>query len=222
MSYGLSLSFKNCKSKDVYKKICEFENLVLKNADAYIKDNLCYVRLNKEKSWFYNIEQVDKFVANLFKHHIWYCEEISALCVVWGSNIKEIDDWFDGYVYFQNSTDQDYDYKTWNFNTTFRKIKNRIKKMKTNKFVEEFIKSDNYYNEDDREDVLKNVDYHKKSFVYDTCEKIIHPIWKDGFGISPIDGALDQNKFELRSKLVRLLSKKDPELKKLFMDGGEW
>ena len=216
MSYRLDLSFKNCKPQDVYKNICEFEDLLLKNAEQYIKDNLIFIRIDKEKDRFYNTEQVDKFISTLFKCHIWYCEEISALCVVWGSDIKEINDWFDGYVYFQNSCDQDYDYETWNFNKTFRRISNRIKKMKPDKFVKEYIQSNDYYNEDDKEYILKDVDYHKKTFVYETIENIIDAIWKEGFGISYIDGALDQNKITLTKKVIRLLISADSSLKDLF------
>lgn len=226
MSYKLDLSFKNCKAQDVYKNICEFEDLLLKNAEQYIKDNLIFIKIDKEKDKFYNTEQVDKFISTLFKHHIWYCEEISALCIVWGSDIKEINDWFDGYVYFQNSTDQDYEYKTWNFNKYFRKIKNHINKMKIDKFVKEYIQSKDYYDENDKEHILKDVDYYKKSFVYETIEKIIDPIWKNGLGISYIDGALDENKFKLRNEAIRMLLKKDHKLKECFiiignLDKGE-
>lgn len=221
MSYRLDLSFKNCKPQDVHKNICEFEDLVLKNAEQYIKDNLIFIRTDKEKDRFYNTEQVDKFISTLFKHHIWYCEEISALCIVWGSSVKEINDWFDGYVYFQNSCDQNYEYETWDFNKSFRKISNRIKKMKPDKFVKEYIQSNDYYDEDDKERILKDVDYHKKTFVYETIEKIIDPIWKEGFGISCIDGALDENKFDLRNKAIRILLKKYPELKECFIRVGD-
>ena len=216
MSYRLDLCFKNCKPKDVYKNMCEFEELVLKNADKYIKDNLIYVRIDRERDVFYNNGKINEFISTLFKHHIWYCEEISALCVVWGSDIKEINDWFDGYVYFQDSCDQDYEYETWDFNKSFRKIKNRIKKMKTDKFVKEYIQSNDYYDEDDKEDILKNVDYYRRTFVYQTIENIIDPIWKGGFGISYIDGVLDQNKFMLTKKAIRLLVRSDSSLKDLF------
>ncbi len=221
MSYRLDLSFKNCKPQDVHKNICEFEDLVLKNAEQYIKDNLIFIRTDKEKDRFYNTEQVDKFISTLFKHHIWYCEEASALCIVWGSDVDEINNWFDGHVYFQNSCDQNYDYETWSFNKTFRKIKNHIKKMKPDKFVKEYIQSNDYYVKDDKERILKSIDYHKKTFVYETIEKIIDPIWKEGFGISCIDGALDENKFELRNKAIRMLLKKAPELKECFIRVGD-
>ena len=217
MSYRLDLSFKNCKPQDVYKNICEFESLLVKNAKQYIKENLIFLRIDKEKDRFYNTEQVDKFISTLFKHHICYCEEVSALCIVWGSDVDEINNWFDGHVYFQNSCDQNYDYETWDFNKSFRKIKDRIKKMKTDKFVKEYIQSNEYYDEDDKDVILKNVDYYKKTFVYQTIENIIDPIWKEGFGISFIDGALNETKFDLRNKAISMLLNKAPNLKECFI-----
>lgn len=216
MSYRIDLSFKNCKPQDVYKNICEFESLVLKNAKQYIKDNLIYIRVDAEKDRFYNNDQVDKFISYLFRHHIWYCEKISALCIVWDSDVAEINNWFDGHVFFQNSCDQNYDYDTWNFNKTCRRISNRIKKMKPDKFVKEYIGSSEYYNEGDREYILKDVDYHKKSFVYETIEKIIDAIWNSGFEISHVNGRLDNTSFELRNTAIRLLLNKSPNLKECF------
>lgn len=218
MSYRLDLSFKNCKSQDVYKNICEFQDLLLKNAEQYIKDNLVFVRIDEEKDRFYNNEQIDKFISTLFKHHIWYCEEIQALCIVWGSSVKEINDWFDGYVYFQNSTDQDYDYATWNFNAMFRGIKDHIKNMPVSDFVDKYLKTHDYYEKDE---ILKDLEYHKKDLIYETCENVINPIWTEGFGITFIDGALDQNKFELRNKTIKMILDVEPELKECFMRVGE-
>lgn len=220
MSYRLDLSFKNCKSQDVYKNICEFQNLLLKNAVKYIKDNLIFVRINEDKDRFYNNEQVDKFIATLFKHHIWYCEEIQALCIVWGSNVKEINDWFDGYVYFQNSTDQDYDYETWEFNEKFKSIREYIQNMSREDFVKKYNELKPFYWQED-EDVPEDIDYHRKSAVYELCERIINPVWTDGFGITFIDGALDQNKFNLRNMAIKMIIDGDPELKECFTRVGD-
>lgn len=212
MSYKLDLSFKNCETKDIYKNICEFQNLLLKNAEEYIKDNLIFVRIDEKKDIFYNNDQIDKFISQLFKHHIWYCEEIQSLCIVWGSNVKEIDDWFDGYVYFQNSTDQDYEYKTWDFNKTLKKISNDIQSLSKDDFNNIFNEMRPDYWCDD-EQMPDNDEYYRKTIIYELCEKKINPIWTDGFGVSFIDGALDQNKFKLRHMAIKLLIEKDPNIK---------
>ena len=187
----------------------------MKNAEEYIKTNLCFVRLDTEQDKFYNTEQVDKFIATLFKHHIWYCKEIQSLCIVWGSNIKEIDDWFDGYVYFQNSTDQDYDYETWDFNAMFKGIKENIKNMNREDFIKKYNELFPDYWEED-EDIPEDLDYHRKSAIYEMCEKFINPIWEKGFGITFLDGALCQNKFNLRRMCIKQLIEKEPELKSCF------
>lgn len=220
MSYRIDLSFKNCEQKDVYKNICKFEELLLWHAEEYIKDNLIFIRIDEDKDRFYNNEQVDKFIATLFKHHIWYCEEIKALCIVWGSNVKEIDKWFDGYVYFQNSTDQDYDYKTWEFNDKFREISHNIQALSKEEFKKLFLKKyPDYYLDD--EQMPEDDEYLRKSTVYDLCEELISPIWKEGFGVSFIDGALDQNKFLLRNITIKMILDGNPELKECFTRVGD-
>lgn len=222
MSYRIDLSFKNCKPQDVYKNICEFETLLLKNAKQYIKDNLVYLRVDAEKDRFYNTEQVEKFISTLFTHHILYCEKASTLCIVWGSDVDEINDWFDGHVYFQNSCDQDYDYETWNFNKTFRRISNRIKKMKPDKFVKEFIKSSEYYDERDKAHILKDVDYHKKTFIYETIEDMIDAIWEKSFEINYVNGLLENGTmFDLRTMAISMLLNKSPNLKDCFLRVGD-
>lgn len=70
------------------------------------------------------------------------------------------------------------------------------------------------------EDVPEDLDYHRKSAVYDLCEKLINPVWTDGFGITFIDGALDQNKFKLRDIAVKMIIDGDPELKECFTRVG--
>ena len=47
MSYELSISFKNCDSKDIYKNIQEFSNLVWGNRYKIIKDNISFLPLWK-------------------------------------------------------------------------------------------------------------------------------------------------------------------------------
>lgn len=49
MSYRLDLSFKNCEKKDIYKNINEFQQLLLKNAEEYIRQNLVYIRIDDTK-----------------------------------------------------------------------------------------------------------------------------------------------------------------------------
>lgn len=214
MSYRLDLSFKNCEKKDIYKNINELQQLLLKNAEEYIKQNLVYIRIDDTKDRWYNVDKIDNFIKTIFTTHIWYCDKIKALCVVWGSNVEEIDKWFDGYIYFQNSCDQNYDYKEWEFNLKFKSISDRVQHMNDKQFIKVFQKVNKYY---DTEEITKDIDYCKQSFIYDKCYDLINPIWSEGFGVTFIDGALDENKFQLRNLTIKLLLEKDPELKKCLM-----
>ena len=89
--------------------------------------------------------------------------------------------------------------------------------MKPDKFVKEYIGSSEYYNEGDREYILKDVDYHKKTFIYETIENIIDAIWITGLEISNVNGRLDNISFELRHQAIKLLLNKSPNLKECFL-----
>ena len=212
MSYGIDISFKNCKKDEIYDKINEFEELLLKNAEEYIKYNKWYCRYDPEKDKWENDKEIDRFIASLFKHHIWYCEEINSLCFVFGAKIKEINDWFDGYVYFQNSTDQDYDYEEWLFNDKFKSIVEWVKGLNEEEFKKEFLKENDYYEESD----INFDDYYKKSLVYQKCEKLIEDVWNKGFTISFINGVFNCNKFDLRRTCIKLLSEEFDDFKKIY------
>ena len=213
MSYRIDISFKNCKKEQTYDKITEFEDILLKNAEEYIKNNLCFCQYDTDKDRWYNNDIIDKFISRLFKHHIWYCEDIQALCIVYGSGVKEIQEWFDGYIYFQNSTDQNYDYEEWLFNDKFKSIVEWVQNLDEEQFRKEFIKENKYYEESQ----IKFEDYYKKSLVYDKCYHLISPIWSKGFAISFLDGALDENKFKLRNMTIRLLMDKYEDFKKIYI-----
>lgn len=213
MSYAIDISFKNCKKEQIYDKTIEFENILLKNAEEYIKDNLCFCRYDTDKDRWDNNDIIDTFISKLFKHHIWYCEDIEALCIVYGSGVKEIKDWFDGYIYFQNSTDQDYDYEEWLFNDKFKSIVEWVKSLNEKEFKKELLKENEYYEESE----IKFEDYYKKSLVYDKCYHLISPIWSKGFAISFLDGVLDENKFKLRNMTIRLLMDKYEDFKKIYI-----
>lgn len=86
--------------------------------------------------------------------------------------------------------------------------------MNDKQFIKAFQKVNKYY---DTEEITKDIDYHKQSFIYDKCYDLINPIWSEGFGVTFIDGALDENKFQLRDLTIKLLLEKDPELKKCLM-----
>jgi hypothetical protein len=213
MSYGIDISFKNCKKSEIYDKINEFEELLLKNSKEYIEKNFYYCRYEPEKDKWENNKEIDRFISSLFKHHIWYCEEIQSLCIVWGSRIKEINDWFDGYVYFQNATDQDYDYEEWLFNEKFKSIVEQVKSLNSEDFKKEFLKVNQYYEESE----VRDDDYYRKSLVYDKCESLINPIWDKGFAVSFIDGVFDCHKFDLRKTCIKLLIDEFDDFKKMYL-----
>lgn len=217
MSYSLEISFKNCKCKDIYRNLCEFNKLLFDNAEEYISQFLYYLNIDEQKDKEFNRKKVDDLISTIYKVHVWYCNDIKALCFVWNDNIESISKWFDGKICFQDSCDQDYKYDTWNFNDTFKHISDKIRDMNLKDFEKYFfIKNKNYEDHDLNFSDENCLDYWKKSQVYDECYDLIYPIWNNGFAISPFDGALLENKIYLKNLTIKLFTEKYPSFKNCF------
>lgn len=188
MSYGLDISFKNCKSKDIYKNIQEFSNLIWENRYEIIKDNIPFLPLwilvetySKTKDKEYVKKEIDNWLNKLFTYHIYYSSEIKSLCFVYNSYKKKttVDKWFDGYVYFQNSCDQDYDYKEWEFNDRFKQYIDKVKNSSGTQFRKLYKKyvgyEFDYYKEGKENKEIE--EYDRKTLVYGICYNCVQPIW---------------------------------------------
>ena len=62
-----------------------------------------------------------------------------------------MDKWFDRYVYFQNSCDQDYDYKEWEFNDRFKQYIDKVKNSSHKQFSKLYKKYVGYEFDDYKE-----------------------------------------------------------------------
>lgn len=211
MSYGINISFKNCKKDEIYDKINEFEELLLKNAEEHIEKNTYFCRYDTKKDRWENDKEINRFILSLFRHHIWYCKDISALCFVIDTSIEEIRNWFDGIVYFQDSCDQNYDYEDWLFNDKFKSIVNWVQGLDEEQFKKEYLKEHEFYDEDE----IDFDDYDKKTLVYAKCYALIEDIWCKGFGISCVDAVTDYN-YDLYRLCIGVLSKKFKDFRKIY------
>lgn len=219
MSYRISLSFKNCEKSQVHERVEDFIALVVKNAEEIVKDNFTYFptwRLEqlweKRKDKWELYDYIEDWVNKVFTYHIYYARDIESLCITWGTEVPEIQEWFDGYVYFQDSTDQDYEYNTWKFNDKFKEYTNAVEAVKTRaEFAEvrrklttrETRYDEEYYSDKDREgdDYLE---YDKKSFLYDLCYHEIQDIWDKDMTIT-VGRGLTFNLYECRMEVIRML-----------------
>lgn len=191
MSYGINICFKNCEPNKVSETLIEFKELLQKNKYELIKENYFWFRQEELYAIMTDIQDkslknricnkyMEDWIRNLFSFRFYYSKEIKSICFSISTEIKEIKDWFDGEVYFQNSCDQDYDYKEWEFNKTFRKYVTQFKNIKTPEELIEKYKNisclnDYYdYNYIVEPDALE---YDKKSALYEICYDKVASIW---------------------------------------------
>ena len=186
MSYSIDVSFKNCEREDVYNNIENFSNLIYKYRYDIIRQNGWYIPFGELSSIYEKTQDVyyvkiiiRKWLNHLFNHKIYYSDKIKSLCFVWNNyacKIDEIKNWFDGYVGFQDSCDQDYDYSEWQFNKTFKEYIDKVESLNDEQFKELYkeINGDNF---DDWSETGKVDDYDKRTLVYKMCYNDVSNIW---------------------------------------------
>ena len=102
--------------------------------------------------------------GSIFTLRFVYFEEYKVLALI-GHGYNFLNKFFDGGVYFQNSTDQDYNYRIWDKIPPFKAIADRIKDMSKEELLE-YLNRRNYGI--DEEDISRDVEYFKRTAVYDT------------------------------------------------------
>ena len=170
MSYGCQISFKKLNPEEVFPFLQEFKKKCVDNVEYLAKDNFIFSPLfkcnpDREKidptSWDKNTielkDKVETWLSNsILKFRWFYFVDKNILGVYGVDNILK--DIFDNTTYFQNSTDQDYDYEVWNGIDFFEKVANNWRTM-----------SD--------EDILE-IDPECEDFEYFRKESIYNCIWK--------------------------------------------
>ena len=78
------------------------------------------------------------------------------------------------FVYFQNSCDQDYDYKEWGDISYFRKQIEFIDTMSKEQFIKWYKENiDDFF---EQENSTSDIDYYKRSAVYELCYQPIEKV----------------------------------------------
>lgn len=178
MSYAVGFHIvKNVESvEDAIVKINNFFETI--NKEEYIDNFLNYLSYlffdNKIKKIDYFDKKVqeiiEEFVTNISRFKFIYWKEqkmlgLASLNYSWKySNIN-----FVRYVEFQNSTDNDYNLKTWeNLSPNINSIVEHFKKMSNEELIKQFEeKYDSSYDKKDNADL----EYYRKTFIYDAIEK---------------------------------------------------
>ena len=164
MSYCFEMSFKEIKKEDVLDYCISFSEYCKKHAKSIIEENKYYIPSIKR-----NLEKLDKkayassswriadryWLHKLFDTRFVYWPEKEILGIA-RSIPKEFDDNLTN-VYFQNSSDQDYDFEIWKGISYFENIVEKYRDADI-----ETLRA--YFDDSDIND--EDLDYYRKSFIY--------------------------------------------------------
>ena len=183
MSYSCSISFKKMDAKDVFPFLKEFKKYLDEHMEEVAKENFHYCpifrkrietapkmsELPKEE-----LEEAKNWVMNgIFKFRYFYDNERGQLGIYGVPGCA--DKLFDGSVYFQNSTDQDYTRKEYEGIKEFEEIFDHWYSMDEKTFFTEYYKKygqslDREYMDEEEKGTKRyeeKFEYIKRSMIYD-------------------------------------------------------
>ena len=183
MSYSCEISFKNVDPKDVYSFLVEYKKVVSEHLEDIAKENVWYsplLRHDFEFDWAkepytkMSVElrdKLDNWASKIFHFRYFYLPEHNLLGIFGvPDSVQSI---FDNTSYFQNSTDQDYDFEDWKGVPWFEEVANKWKDMPFEDFVTAYTKErgdESSWHHMSNEEYLKSLkeqEYYRKSFCYD-------------------------------------------------------
>lgn len=178
MSYYARIYFKQVKSMEeaitvlnsFIKEYSSIDNMkkVIESNRLYLYRNIYNSELKVSKKDPYKyITILEHLFQPLLTFKAMYYPKYKLLGLCFYDETNTINKYFDNFIEFQNSCDQDYEYETWNILGDF--FINKAKEFETLS-VEELVKTDEYFLEcynEDKNYFIKKLDYHKRSAMYD-------------------------------------------------------
>lgn len=167
MSYAAEICFKTVPAKDVFKFFQDLKNECRAKFKEIAKESFIY--LPSTTSQYRDMDEYNQECANrnwmrsnIFTFRYFYLPELELLGMF--SIPESVHYLFDKAIYFQNSSDQDYDWDTWegieDFEAIAYKWQNVSDEIVFNRYVETYSG-----NESDRVDF--DYQYYRKTFCYD-------------------------------------------------------
>lgn len=177
MSYAIDLSFKEMKKDQIFDFIQKFKELVIKPEEVKkrIKENYHFsvrwvVGSNSDDIDDFDVEdRIESWIDKLFTFKFIWIERYSLLACV----IREDDpanSLFDGNVFFQNSTDQDYGYEVWKDIRPFKEISDSVERLSSDEEGIESLRKlskNDWFNGPLSDFTNDEFEYYKRSLVYD-------------------------------------------------------
>lgn len=136
MSYSVSMAFTEvADEEEVLKFFNKFRDGIKANLKDIISENEYYIpsiRYTYQKEDRYLMSTFDEYwLCNALTYKFIYLKDKNILACVTNEHdfLKSL---FTNFTYFQNSTDQDYPYETWNGIKYFEEIRDKIKTIPHN------------------------------------------------------------------------------------------
>lgn len=182
MSYGASISFKTIDVQGLYLFFQKMKKTATERIDEIAEDEFLYMPSVRYAHLYKDVRPIvaqdaDEAWAKsaVFTMRFFYLAEHNLLGVFGVPTcIEEI---FDSTIYFQNSTDQDYDFDEWNGVPIFERIAERWKTSTYEDVLRKYGEDRGEWDEDDGE---IPIDYYRRTFAYDEiwamCEDYM---WND-------------------------------------------
>ena len=186
MSYQASISFKTIDANHLYQFFTHIKHCTRKNIDQIAEDEFIYMPSIRYKHLYKEVkpivaEDADERWARsaVFTMRFFYLADHNLLGVF--GVPSDVQECFDSTIYFQNSTDQDYDFDEWKNVPIFSQIADKWKHTSDEEIRKE------YYGkigaeEDDPEEIP--LDYCRRSFAYkEIWEMIEEYLWNDEMAV---------------------------------------
>ena len=174
MSYGAQICFKTIPAKDLFGF---FQNLKTECSQKFkeiAKDNFLYLpskRSEYKKIDEYLQEQANRswMRDNIFSFRYFYLPELELLGMF--SIPNEVENLFDTSIYFQNSSDQDYEWEVWNGVEKFEAVAYKWQNLSNEAVFKHYRTNDGGFSDD--EESTFDYDYYRKTFCYDEIWDLI-------------------------------------------------
>ena len=172
MSYSCLISFKKIKAKDINDFFIEMKRVAKSNLDSIAEQNFHYSPIHRElflsdlqdeidnKTLYKKLfTEQEEWVKRIFTYRWFYIKEHQLLGVFGIPN--SLYSLFDSTVYFQNSTDQDYDFSNWDNVDLFKGIADKYRNLD----LDGIVQLCDWYT---KEELQENgqLDYMRKTLCY--------------------------------------------------------
>ena len=185
MSYSCTISFKQISADKVYSFLQNFKKEVTNHLKEIAESNFAFSPIvgvyrnmggeNVKMTNELRSATRDWAAGKVFRYRYFYDATLQLLGVYGIHN--SIEHLFDCTVQFQNSCDQDYDYKDWNGVAYFKSIANKWKNT-TDESVKEKFKEK--YNSEWNSEYASPLEYYRKTFAYEEIwEKFENTLFDD-------------------------------------------